>query len=295
MIATAVSFVSNICCWRSHFPSVRQSRTPAKIGGFSCHLMGRMHIRVRYNNVLLAFVFLAHSSRLTLAGVPPSFVHIPFVGCESDGQLGPVKAPNGERKLVATTSEQGAHLSYYEAEGGLGVIAPRGWFCFGTYGSSGTALYVSPVPINRAEFSSSTWAGFTGSAVQITHEYGGTSGRFGVAAVIARVFPAYRDYVKTILAEGMQPGSFPSGPYPNDQLSYRSKNIVEYTTAPWSEGLGTRSRFAKNERAITGTAMLVGKAPDLILLAIRVPDSLASLRPAIVRQVENDAVQAGNK
>jgi hypothetical protein len=39
-------------------------------------------------------------------------------------------------------------LAYYESGVSRGVLAPRGWFCFGVYGSSGSAFLVTPEPID---------------------------------------------------------------------------------------------------------------------------------------------------
>lgn len=249
-----------------------------------------MHTPTPWIRLLLLIVFTSAvpCSQFAFAVAQPSLTAIPFVGCESDGQVGPAEAPHGTSELVQATSEEGERLSYYEMKGGLGVVAPRGWFCLGAYGSGGNELYVSPKPI-RSDLFSSTWAGFAGPAIQITQEYGDTSGRFGVASVIARVFPAHTDYVRRILSEGIQPRSFPSGPYPNDQLTYKGDNVVEYTTAPESEGLGTHSRLAKGQQAISGVAVLAGETPDLILLSMRLPQSLSSLKEVITRQVERDA------
>ena len=84
------------------------------------------------------------------------------------------------------------------------------------------------------------WKGFTGSAIEIAVSSGGTSGRFEVAKVIARVFPAYKQFAQNVIAEGIEPASdFPSGPYSNDKLTYRAKNIVEFETPANTAGLGT--------------------------------------------------------
>ncbi len=96
---------------------------------------------------LLAFSMCAQSC-LFAQNIPPAVqpqaVSIPFVGCGSDGQLGPVKAPQGQRKLVAISADLAQQLAYYKSEYGIGVVAPRGWHCFGTYGSNGSTLYVTP-------------------------------------------------------------------------------------------------------------------------------------------------------
>jgi hypothetical protein len=131
-------------------------------------------------------------------------VSVPFVGCKSDGQMGPVQAPTGENKVAPITAEMAGRLAYYKAEKGSGVLAPRGWYCLGTYGSNGEALYVSPNPIRAADVLSTTkWKGFTGPAIEASFLYGDTSGRFDVARMIARVFPGYRKFLQKVIDEGI--------------------------------------------------------------------------------------------
>jgi hypothetical protein len=216
--------------------------------------------------------------------------HVPFVGCQSDGQAGHLSAPRGESKVVQLSGQATNQLAYYKAAQGIGVLAPRGWYCFATYGSSGAILYVSEQPINTSDLFSSKWPGFSGAVVQLTQEDGDTSGRFGVAKIVARVFPAYRAFVTKVVGEDIEPaGSLSFEPYPEDKLAYKSKKLVEYETPPQTEGLGTQSRLQPNTRSIRGAAILVGQVPDLLLLAIRLRDSQSSLTAAIVRQCERDS------
>src|SRR6185437_1740796 len=75
---------------------------------------------------------------------------VSFVGCASDGQAGSLKAASGRSKRMAIPAGAAQRLAYYKAENGFGVLAPKGWHCFGTYGSGGANLFVSPNPINAA-------------------------------------------------------------------------------------------------------------------------------------------------
>jgi hypothetical protein len=202
-------------------------------------------------------------------------VTVPFVGCASDGQVGPLKAPVGKSEVVAISAAMAQRLAYYQAEDSPGVLAPRGWHCFSTYGSNGASLFVSPDPIDsKTVLLSSEWKGFPGSAVQISVSDGGTSGRFEVAKVIARVFPA---------------SDFPFGPYPGDELRYRGKNIVEFETPTNSQGLGTDSRLQMNASPIDGVAIVAGADTDLTQLSARIPASDSDLIPAMVAQAESEA------
>src|SRR5208282_5998832 len=74
---------------------------------------------------------------------------VPFVGCPSDGQTGPIEAPTGTARSVQIGRGAARELAYYEAAIGFGVLAPRGWHCLGNSGSSGASLFVSPEPIYR--------------------------------------------------------------------------------------------------------------------------------------------------
>ena len=72
-------------------------------------------------------------------------VSVPFKGCASDGQMGPEEAPKGKSVSRPITAKAASQLAYYKSENGdAGVLGPRGWYCFGTYGSGGDALYISP-------------------------------------------------------------------------------------------------------------------------------------------------------
>jgi hypothetical protein len=222
---------------------------------------------------------------------PSAVVTVPFVGCAADGQGGPLKAPVGKSLVVAIPAAIAQRLAYYKAEYSAGVLAPKGWNCFSIYGSDGSNLYVSPDPIDSKTLLSMDWKGFAGPAVQISVSSGGTSGRFEVAKVIARVFPAYKAFAQSVIAEGIEPASdFPSVPYPGDKLTYRAKNIVEFETPASAQGLGTDSRLQMNTSPIDGVAIVSGADTDLTLLSARVPAGDSDLIPAMIKQAEKEAV-----
>jgi hypothetical protein len=218
-------------------------------------------------------------------------VSVPFIGCKSDGQVGPMDAPEGTSVSVPLSAKEAQQLAHYSSANGLGVLGPRGWYCFGTYGSSGAALFLSSQPIDTANMFS-TRNGFTGPAIEISYSDGDTSGRFNVAEMIARVFPAYKAFATRVAEEFVLPASsLPLGPYPKDTLAYKSKTVVEYKTPAQTEGLGTRSWLKKNDSPIEGAAILIGQTPDLLLLSVRLPPGLNGLTSAIVRQFEGDAAR----
>jgi hypothetical protein len=196
--------------------------------------------------------------------------------------------------MLAIPSDAAEHLAFYQTASGLGTLAPRGWYCFSTYGSNGESLFVSLNPIGAAQLSPTEGDGLKGSAIQISLLYGGTSGRFEVGDIIARVFPAHKDFVENLIAEQtadpmLSKQTFTFAPYPKDRLTYRSKDMVEYETPPGTEGLGTQSRLLKGDVPIQGVAVLVGADTDLVRLSIKLPATLQSLAPAITRQVERNA------
>jgi len=216
---------------------------------------------------------------------------VPFVGCASDGQVGPLKAPTGKPKAENIPPSVAARLAYFKAEYGPGVLGPRGWHCLGTYGSNGANLYLSPRPIKASKLFSESWKGFGGSAIQASVSDGGTSGRFEVAKIIERVFPAHESFAQSVIDEGIEPESaFPKGPYPADKLTNLSKEMVEFLTPANADGLGTHSRLLKDDVPIRGVAILEGQnEPSVILLSIRLPASMNDLADAIIKQAERAA------
>jgi len=259
-----------------------------------CDLELKADSVMRIGIVLVLAIYLSLLSvaqSITVSGSSQSqVVRVPFVGCQSDGQVGPLKAPRGKSKAVSITAAAAQRLAYYQAEDGLGVLAPRGWYCFGTYGSAGSTLYVAPQPVNAADLFSDQWSGFSGSAIEFASMIGDTSGRFTVARTIARVFPFHKAFVKNVIEEGIEPASsFPFGAYSKDKLVYRSKEIVEFQTPAETDGLGTDSYLLKNSSPICGVAILYGEELDLLFLSARLPAELVDLAPIIIRQVERDA------
>src|SRR5438105_419135 len=94
---------------------------------------------------VIAVMFVAHVRFLSgqeAVRTENSRDSIPFVGCSSDGQTGPIEAPTYKIPAFSLSAEQAEKLAYYKSENSLGVLAPRDWHCFGTYGSGGNALYV---------------------------------------------------------------------------------------------------------------------------------------------------------
>jgi hypothetical protein len=206
---------------------------------------------------------------------------VPFVGCAADGQAGPVEALKGGSVRLPVSPEDAERLSYYESLG-LRVLAPRGWHCFGVYGSGGVTLFVSPQVIGWENVFSKEV--LSGPVVQLSRDRGSGSGRLAVAPVVARVFPAHREYAEDKLLEM----NLTYGPYPTDRLTYISDETVEYETPAQAEGLGLHLRLEPGALPIRGVAVLEKKTYDLIHLAVRLPSDLAGLAPAIIEQAKRD-------
>jgi Superinfection immunity protein len=214
---------------------------------------------------------------------------VSFIGCPSDGQVGPAEAPKGKDKSLPIPVEAADKLAYYSSESNLGALAPKGWYCFGTYGSDGSSLYISPHPIDTEQLFSDKWPGFAGPTIQVSWTSGGTSGRFEVARTIARIFPAHQAFSQKVIDEGIEPAtSFPTTPYTTDKLRYRNDEIVEYQTPANTDGLGTESRLQKNDDPISGVAIIHGEDTDLLKLNVRLPESQSSLIPIIIQQLEDE-------
>lgn len=199
---------------------------------------------------------------------------VPFVGCPSDGQAGPVAAPTGGPVRVLVPARVAAELAYYKGGKGTGVLAPRGWRCLELYGSSGQGLVVRPGAVLFG-------ADVDGPAVVAEFRYGGTSGRFAVAGVIARVFPGFQGFVDGV-RQGFENLELPSGPVATDVLKRRGARVVEYRTPGGMEGLGTESWLKKEAWPIDGVVVLVGETPDLVRVNVRLPERLRWLAPSIL-------------
>lgn len=224
-------------------------------------------------------------------------VSAPFVGCESSGQTETAEAPKGTSRSVPISPEDAKKLAYYKSADGIGVLGPRGWNCEGVSGSSGSALYLSPKPIRH---SMAGWEGLEGAVIEVNYMNGDTSGRYDIAQIIARVFPAYRAFAVRAMDGIDLP--FPTGPYPKDTLRYKGKTMVEYRTPARTDGLGNfESWIGKNELPIVGAAMLVfdpppkpgGEPHDAVRLSVRMPPGLMRLTSAIVTCFERDTTRKG--
>ena len=250
----------------------------------------RMRLTVIF--AIAAGSLIAQQPNGTAASQGQTPVSVPFVGCRSDGQAGPNEAPQGASTPVALSPKEADGLAYYSVSSapGSGVLGPRGWYCFGTYGSGGASLFVSSLPFDATDIFSRSRSGLRGPAIELNGSNGGGSGMASVAPVVARVFPAYKWYALNYERDFDQKLAF--GRYPSDILSYKSDSVVEFTTPAQADGLGTQFSLRKNSSPIHGVAIIDHNTFDLVVLSVRVPSNLTRLASAIVRQLERDAVPA---
>lgn len=214
---------------------------------------------------------------------------VPFVGCSSDGQVGPQAAPVTENTPVLPSS-LARRVAYYAASGTPGVLAPRGWHCFGLYGSSGSKLIVAPRPLASGDLLGNQQFRTDGPAVELAYDYGGTSGRWAVAEAIARYFPLHHNFIEKNF-RGLKVGPLPSGPYTHDKLTRRTEKVVRYLTPANTKGAGTEGFLAPTAEPIKGLALLVTDpdGPDLLRVNVRLPDKDRPVVEVILRNAELQA------
>lgn len=229
-------------------------------------------------------VFGAPALAALLAAPAAAAETVPFVGCASDGQQGPVAAPKGKALALDLAPALAARLAWYKAAYIAGALAPRGWKCFSVYGSNGASLAIAPSGVLDNS------QPIDGPAVTLSDFVGGTSGRFAVAKIAARLFAKEEQrFIADVIAEGIEPkANFPFGPYPADTLTTKTPRLVEFATPGGKDGLGTSDRLRKSALPIAGVAKLIGEAsePDALLLAVRLPAGEADLAAAIVQAAE---------
>jgi hypothetical protein len=224
------------------------------------------------------------------AGPPAVAVgKVPFVGCHREGQAGttggPISAPPSA-KVPAVSGPATGVLAYYWS-GDLGVLAPRGWHCFGFYGSGGYSLLVTPYTRQTGDFYNRRLR-FLGPAVEVTFNYGRTSGRTAVLDAIGRYFPAHRGFIRETDKIDLLLGPLPRGPYPTDSIQRRSADSVRYGTPAGKSGQGTTGLLAPGPEPVEGIRKLVNlrDGPDLLAVNVRLPAAAAALTDVILSSAE---------
>lgn len=237
----------------------------------------------------LIFGVLAGASAFSASNDFRKLQYYQTVGCSADEQTGPKDPPKViTAPVIGDVSPAMAQkLSYYASED-IGVLAPRGWHCFGTSGSSGQTIYVAPDANTLAPIKSFSAKPVVGPMVQLSVLVAGSSGRFDVTRFILQLFPSQRSFAQSVIEEGLVPKKyFPKGPHTTDVLVYKSKDIVEYRTPARHKGLGTESELGLGPLPIEGVTILEPEGDMQIThLAARLPKDIANLTTIIVHSVE---------
>lgn len=215
----------------------------------------------------------------------------PTVNCAGNDEVDSSQAQKGASVPVPVAQAIADQISYYKAEHGTGIFAPRGWYCRSWNGSNGSFLAVTPKPIPPPYF---PLPSIGGPAVTIATWDGESSGRVRVAVVASQLFSvAGSDYVASVRQEHLIADSaFQPESHPEDQLQYLSDRFVEYTTPANREGLGTDGMLDMSNLPVRGLTILnlVAEANSLIEVRVRLPPNLNSLTEPILT-VETSCVQ----
>jgi hypothetical protein len=220
--------------------------------------------------------------------IPP---RVPAFGCPANDQSGPASLQTGETMPAPVEPRLAEQIAYYRAENSPGIFAPKGWSCRAWNGSNGSVLVVTPKRIEPPYFPLPT---ITGAGVMIESSDGGSSGRFHVAIVAARLFPLLGgEFITRVRQEHLiSDYLFDVEPYPADRLEYLSDRFVEYTTPAHTAGLGTDGMFEVSDLPVMGLT-IVNLAADVNTLTevrVRLPVGLNAVAQAIV-QLETVCVQ----
>ena len=218
---------------------------------------------------------------------------VPFVGCAADGQQGHITPPRGQPKAVDSTNVSVEGIAYYKGDYAPGVFAPSGWRCHVWYGSSGSAVLVTPAPIDTTH---SSPAHVLGPAVELSAHFGGTSGRFSVAEYGGYLFPTLlASFIARVKSEGLVPDSeFDPRHFAHDSVTPLGSLVAEFTTPPGLSGIGTAWSLGPSPDPIRGVAVLAGDSaePDLAIFRLRLGAAKRQLEP-ILLELNRRCMQAG--
>jgi hypothetical protein len=239
----------------------------------------------------MGFAFWLSCTSPGLAAIPEVQTRVPAFGCPANDQSGPARLQTGETMPAPVEPRVAEQIAYYRAESSPGIFAPKGWSCRAWNGSNGSVLVVTPKRIDPPYFPLPT---ISGAGVMIESSDGGSSGRFHVALVAARLFPLLGgEFINRVRQEHLISDSlFDVEPYPADRLEYLSDRFVEYTTPANTGGLGTDGMFEVSDLPVMGLT-IVNLAADVNTLTevrVRLPPGLNAVAQAIV-QLETVCVQ----
>jgi hypothetical protein len=226
----------------------------------------------------LAILALAAAVALSGTTWAASDKRVPFVGCRSDGQMGPIGPPKVNGTVPKLPVAAAMRLTWYASNNTGGVFGPRGWRCFELYGSNGSVLMVTPNGVGRDPFT----AKLPGPAIQLSVSSGETSGRFEAAKIAARLFPTHRAFADEVIGEAIEPKQvFVFHPFPRDRITRLTGDAVEFETPANEDGVGTMSRLIKSSDPIQGLVWMDADN-NATLLAVRLAPSQRDLAASIV-------------
>jgi hypothetical protein len=246
-------------------------------------LIGKSRLKTWSDAMIRELTFVILSMLLVVSGARSAEAQtspVSFVGCKSDGQVGPQAAPQVPNVLPILQSSAASRLTWY-ASMDLGVLAPSGWNCFGLYGSNGSTLIVTPESHSDHPFDIKA----SGPAVQLSVSFSDTSGRFEAAEFAALLFPDRQNFVDRVIAEGLMPrNSFPSKTSPFDVITRGGPDLVDFETPADHDGLGTMSLLVKSGQPIFGRVSMDGSNYATVL-TVRVDPSMRDLVPMILNSI----------
>jgi hypothetical protein len=221
---------------------------------------------------------------LSLLALPAVAAEIPTVGCAVDGENGVIAAPAKGSRTLDIDEGSAAGLAYYESRDSVPVLAPRGWKCLAYYSDAGANLVVArdaaPLPNTKQ---------IDGPAV-VLHLYNATtSGAFGVADYLARLFPNEgRQFVhdQIVVARGGELSTYKFGPYASDKLNLTGAYRVEFETPAERDGIGTVELLSPSPLPVSGLVDYRKPVGLMFVLEMRLPADLNGLKPVIARDVE---------
>lgn len=223
---------------------------------------------------------------------------IPFIGCSGMAMPGPTDAPTGDPVEVNFGASIASKLSHYQDADYLGIVAPRGWYCYLSANAGDATLLVTP---SRDEIEAFKRVGesesvASGPAVWFQTIEGGTGGGREAIKYGERFFPGAlpKDFVQEVIDDAKD-NHLPINDYifprnTKDVIAYKSPTLLEFETPAHEDGLGTLAwgGLKKSELPIYGVLSFTTKASDPIiyLLAVRLPPASANLRTTIIHDAE---------
>jgi predicted aspartyl protease len=234
------------------------------------------------HSLLAALVPTALLAAVSVSAQPSSTqVLVPFVGCPSEGQAGPLDPPKGSPRPVSLPAAIAKEIAWYVGEQSEGIFAPRGWHCQVLYGSSGSTLVVTPATVDTSHLYRQE---VRGPAVELESVEGSGSGRFQVAAFSSLVFPkaaaALIERVKEESPDLLQ-SEQEALPHARDSISTVADDLARFVTPANAKGLGTACSLRPTDDAIHGIAIF--DEGGLSILRVRLGRDLKHIEAAILR------------